>query len=86
MVLSSQASNAILYLSYGAMLVSGLAVAFWHMRKTSRDDGFLSSNRSSTGIPLALNFIASGMYSTSSVYQIRTIQVFHQRFFPTIST
>lgn len=64
MGLSSQASNAILYLSYGAMLFSGLAVAFWHIRKTgSRKDGFLSHNRSSTGIPLALNFIASGLYS-----------------------
>jgi hypothetical protein len=60
MGLSSQASNAIIYLSYGAMLVSGVAIALHQIKKNTRGEGFLSSNGSSTGIPLSLNFIASG--------------------------
>lgn len=59
MGLSFQASNAIIYLSYGAMLVSGVALAIIQYRK-SKGQQFLSSNGSTTGIPLALNFIASG--------------------------
>lgn len=59
MGLSFQASNAIIYLSYGAMLVSGVAIA-WHQLRKSTKEGFLSSNGSSKGIPLSLNFIASG--------------------------
>lgn len=57
MGLSSQASNAIIYLTYGAMLVSGIALALWSKNSKS---SFLSSNKSKTGLPLALNFIASG--------------------------
>lgn len=60
MGLSFQASNAIIYLSYGAMLVSGVAIAMYQLRKTSKNTEFLSSNGSRSGIPLSLNFIASG--------------------------
>lgn len=67
MGLSVQASNSIIYLSYGAMLASGLGIAYHQIKKfrakgisTSAD--FVSSNGSSTGVPLALNFIASGSY------------------------
>lgn len=60
MGLSFQASNAIVYLTYGAMLVSGVAIALHQMRKSNTLKDFLSSNGTRTGIPLALNFIASG--------------------------
>ncbi|CAI8505951.1 unnamed protein product [Pichia kudriavzevii] len=59
--LSFQASNAIIYLTYGAMLFSGIAVAWYQLTRTSKGKNFLSSNGTSTGIPLALNFIASAM-------------------------
>lgn len=61
MGLSSQASNAIIYLSYGAMLVSGVVIAVYQLKRTSKGKSeFLSANGSSTGLPLSLNFIASG--------------------------
>lgn len=63
--LSFQASNAIIYLSYGAMLVSGVAVAFYVQRKQKKVQDFLSSNGSQTGLKLALNFFASGTYTLS---------------------
>lgn len=56
MALSSQLSNALIYLTYGAMLVSGIAVALWKTDKST----FLSDNGTRTGVPLALNFIATG--------------------------
>lgn len=60
MGLSSQASNAIIYMAYGAMLVSGIAIAVYQLRKSNHKDQFLSSNGTRTGFALALNFIASG--------------------------
>ncbi|ODV83097.1 hypothetical protein CANARDRAFT_30325 [[Candida] arabinofermentans NRRL YB-2248] len=57
-MLSTQASNAIIYLTYGFMLISGIAIALYK-NKNSKDE-FLASNGTRTGIPLALNFIASG--------------------------
>ncbi|KAK7537269.1 urea transporter [Phyllosticta citribraziliensis] len=58
---SFEASNAIIYLTYGALLLSGVAVA-WRLRHQSKGD-YLSSNRTQKAIPLALNFIASGLGS-----------------------
>ncbi|KAF1982857.1 hypothetical protein K402DRAFT_339522 [Aulographum hederae CBS 113979] len=58
---STQASNAIIYLTYGAFLVTGLYIA-WRLRTQSKGD-FLSSNRTQKAIPLALNFIASALGS-----------------------
>ncbi|KAF2241731.1 hypothetical protein BU26DRAFT_440245 [Trematosphaeria pertusa] len=55
---STQASNAIIYLTYGAFLVVGCYIA-WRLRHQSKTE-WLSSNKSQKGIPLALNFIASG--------------------------
>ncbi|CAN6655776.1 hypothetical protein TRVA0_028S01178 [Trichomonascus vanleenenianus] len=53
---SSQASNAVIYLTYGAFLVMGCAVA-WIKRKNN----FLNSNKTQKAIPLAFNFVASAM-------------------------
>ncbi|KKY28970.1 putative urea transporter [Diplodia seriata] len=64
---SFQASNAIIYLTYGAFLLCGVFVA-WKLRHQSKSD-YLSSNRTQKGqnnrpmIPLALNFIASALGS-----------------------
>ncbi|KAK7628371.1 urea transporter [Phyllosticta citricarpa] len=58
---SFEASNAIIYLTYGALLLSGVAVA-WRLRHQTKED-YLSSNRTQKAIPLALNFIASGLGS-----------------------
>lgn len=58
---SFQASNAIIYLTYGAFLVSGLCVA-WCWRNQSKSE-FLAALRTQKAIPLALNFIASCEYS-----------------------
>ncbi|AET41062.1 uncharacterized protein Ecym_7216 [Eremothecium cymbalariae DBVPG len=55
--LSSVASNAIIWPTYIVMLVSASAIAYWkHDSKT-----FLSANGSQRAVPLALNFIASGV-------------------------
>ncbi|KAF1952672.1 hypothetical protein CC80DRAFT_596469 [Byssothecium circinans] len=58
---SSQASNAIIYLTYGAFLVTGCYIA-WRLRHQSKTE-WLSSNKTQKGIPLALNFIASALGS-----------------------
>ncbi|KAJ9160511.1 Urea transporter [Coniochaeta hoffmannii] len=58
---SFQASNAIIYLTYGAFLVLGTAIA-WKMRGQSKGD-FLAGNRTQSAFPLALNFIASALGS-----------------------
>ncbi|KAK8204707.1 hypothetical protein HDK77DRAFT_412158 [Phyllosticta capitalensis] len=58
---SFEASNAIIYLTYGALLLSGCAVA-WKLRHQNKGE-YLSSNRTQKAIPLALNFIASGLGS-----------------------
>ncbi|CZS98216.1 uncharacterized protein RAG0_07025 [Rhynchosporium agropyri] len=58
---STQASNAVVYLSYGAFLVFGCYIA-WRLRHQSKAD-YLSSNRTQTAVPLALNFIASALGS-----------------------
>ncbi|KAF2131892.1 hypothetical protein P153DRAFT_310241 [Dothidotthia symphoricarpi CBS 119687] len=70
---STQASNAIIYLTYGAFLVVGCYVA-WRLRNQSKTE-WLSSNRTQKGGPLALNFIASALGSgiLFSYPQIATI-------------
>ncbi|KAB2580598.1 hypothetical protein DBV05_g1047 [Lasiodiplodia theobromae] len=60
---SFQASNAIIYLTYGAFLICGVFVA-WKLRHQSKSD-YLSSNRTQKAIPLALNFIASASIPVS---------------------
>jgi hypothetical protein len=55
---SFEASNAVIYLTYGFFLISGAGIA-WKWRNTATTD-FLSSNGTQTALPLALNFIASG--------------------------
>ncbi|CAJ0548273.1 Ff.00g050270.m01.CDS01 [Fusarium sp. VM40] len=58
---SYSASNAIIYVTYGAFLIMGTGVA-WKMRNQSKAD-FLSGNGTQTALPLALNFIASALGS-----------------------
>ncbi|KAI0020652.1 hypothetical protein F4780DRAFT_779333 [Xylariomycetidae sp. FL0641] len=58
---SFAASNAIVYVTYGAFLIVGTGLA-WKMRKQSKAD-FLAGNRSQKAIPVALNFIAAAMGS-----------------------
>ncbi|QOU21579.1 hypothetical protein BRETT_001304 [Brettanomyces bruxellensis] len=59
MTLSFAASNAITYVTYGVMLITGVAIALYHAKfKTTKD--FLCSNGTRKALPLALNFIASG--------------------------
>ncbi|KAL8914145.1 MAG: hypothetical protein Q9171_001140 [Xanthocarpia ochracea] len=58
---SYQASNALIYLTYGAFLVTGVWIA-WVWRGQSKKD-FLANNRTQKAIPLALNFIASALGS-----------------------
>lgn len=58
---STQASNAIIYLTYGVFLATGVFIA-WRLRNQSKNE-YLSSNRTQKGIPLALNFIASALGS-----------------------
>lgn len=55
--LSSQGNNAIIYLSYAFLLATGLFLAW----KFANSKNFLSSNGTQSGLPLAVNFIASGM-------------------------
>ncbi|KAF0638125.1 hypothetical protein FPSE5266_08230 [Fusarium pseudograminearum] len=55
---SFAASNAVIYVTYGAFLIMGTGIA-WKMRNQSKAD-FLSGNGTQTAFPLALNFIASG--------------------------
>lgn len=57
--LSSQGNNAIIYLTYIFLLATGLFLAW----KYSKSSNFLSANGTQSGIPLSLNFIASGMLS-----------------------
>lgn len=59
-MLSSQGNNAIIYLSYAFLLATGVFIAI----KFNQKNSFLSSNGTQKGLPLALNFIASGMYFT----------------------
>ncbi|KAL8854891.1 MAG: hypothetical protein Q9221_000398 [Calogaya cf. arnoldii] len=58
---SYQASNALIYLTYGVFLVTGVWIA-WLWRGQSKKD-FLANNRTQKAIPLALNFIASALGS-----------------------
>ncbi|KAI1176356.1 hypothetical protein F4777DRAFT_546726 [Nemania sp. FL0916] len=58
---SFAASNAIIYVTYGAFLLLGTGLA-WRMRNQSKTD-FLASNGTQKALPLALNFIAAAMGS-----------------------
>ncbi|POR32903.1 Urea transporter [Tolypocladium paradoxum] len=58
---SFAASNAIIYLTYGAFLVLGTGIA-WTLRGQSKAE-FLSSNGTQSAFPLALNFVASALGS-----------------------
>lgn len=65
--LSSQGNNAIIYLTYIALLASGIFLAW----KFAKKENFLSSNGTQKGLPLAVNFIASGMYLFTGVFATR---------------
>lgn len=56
--ISSQGNNAIIYLTYAFLLFTGLFLAW----RYGNDKNFLSSNKTQRGLPLAVNFIASGMF------------------------
>ncbi|KAI1276305.1 hypothetical protein F5Y07DRAFT_367042 [Xylaria sp. FL0933] len=58
---SFAASNAIIYVTYGAFLIIGIGLAL-RIRNQSKTD-FLAGNRSQKALPLALNFIAAAMGS-----------------------
>ncbi|KAI6089377.1 hypothetical protein F4821DRAFT_231867 [Hypoxylon rubiginosum] len=58
---SFQASNAVIYVTYGAFLLLGTGLA-WKMRNQPKAE-FLAGNRTQTAFPLALNFIAAAMGS-----------------------
>ncbi|OCT49629.1 hypothetical protein CLCR_11356 [Cladophialophora carrionii] len=55
---SHQASNAVIYTTYAAFLAFGLVIA-WTLRHQTKGE-YLATLRTQKGIPLALNFIASG--------------------------
>lgn len=59
--LSDHAANACMYTSYAAVLIMGLAAA-WYSRKRGQ---FLSANGTRTAIPLTFNFVASGKFKSS---------------------
>ncbi|KAK6197386.1 putative urea/polyamine transporter [Scheffersomyces amazonensis] len=81
--LSSQGSNAIIYLTYAFLLFTGIFLAWKFTNKTQ----FLSSNGTQRGIPLALNFIASAMGCgiITSYGQIANISGLHGLLVYTIS-
>ncbi|KAK4102727.1 hypothetical protein N658DRAFT_422786 [Parathielavia hyrcaniae] len=55
---SFEASNALVWVTYGVFLMLGTGVA-WKFRNQSKGE-FLAGNRTQTALPLAMNFIASG--------------------------
>ncbi|EEY15887.1 hypothetical protein VDGD_02455 [Verticillium dahliae] len=55
---STQASNAVIFVTYSLFLLMGLGMAYRYRHDLK--GGFLSGNRTRTAIPVALNFIASG--------------------------
>ncbi|ODV59337.1 Dur3p [Ascoidea rubescens DSM 1968] len=54
-MLSSEAANAITYVTYALLLVSGLGLGYYCLDNKT----FLSDNKSQKGFPLAMNFVAS---------------------------
>ncbi|KAJ2990513.1 hypothetical protein NUW58_g2913 [Xylaria curta] len=56
---SYEASNAIIYVTYGAFLILGIGLA-WRMRNQPKSD-FLAGNGTQKALPLALNFIAAAV-------------------------
>ncbi|CRK38510.1 hypothetical protein BN1723_015330 [Verticillium longisporum] len=54
---STQASNAVIFVTYSLFLLMGLGIAYRYRHDLK--GGFLSGNRTRTAIPVALNFIAS---------------------------
>ncbi|GMM33568.1 hypothetical protein DASC09_008930 [Saccharomycopsis crataegensis] len=59
--LSYAAGASITYVTYMALLASGVAIAFWGNNSKS---SFLAANKTQKALPLALNFLASGMYQS----------------------
>ncbi|KAL1959609.1 hypothetical protein VTO42DRAFT_1644 [Malbranchea cinnamomea] len=58
---SSEASNALIYVTYGIFLIIGVYIAYRLRNQTKVE--FLSSNGTQKALPVALNFIASGLGS-----------------------
>lgn len=65
-VISTAGYNAIIYMSYAMLLVTGLLLAWRFATK----DNFLSSNGTQGGLALAVNFVASGMLLYFQRYRI----------------
>ncbi|KAL5629255.1 hypothetical protein BROUX41_001862 [Berkeleyomyces rouxiae] len=61
---SSEASNAIIYVTYSAFLVLGIVVSWVFREKLTST--FYSSNRTQSALPLALNFMASGEWCSAT--------------------
>ncbi|ROT41705.1 hypothetical protein SODALDRAFT_349632 [Sodiomyces alkalinus F11] len=59
---SLAASHGIIFATYGLFFLMGTGLA-WTLRHNLRG-GFLSANRTQTALPVALNFIASGLGSS----------------------
>lgn len=55
--LSKPAGNAITYVTYMVLLITGVGIAFWGNNSKS---SFLAANKTQKALPLALNFLASG--------------------------
>ncbi|PHH50541.1 hypothetical protein CFIMG_007395RA00001 [Ceratocystis fimbriata CBS 114723] len=60
---SSEASNALIYVTYSAFLVLGVAVSWVFRDKLT--GSFYASNRTQSALPLALNFMASGEWCSA---------------------
>ncbi|EDO18686.1 hypothetical protein Kpol_1055p41 [Vanderwaltozyma polyspora DSM 70294] len=73
--LSFQATHAIIWPTYGILLITASAVAYW----TRSSKNFLSANGTQKGLPLAFNFVASGLGCgvLSSYPQIANIDGLH---------
>jgi len=65
---SEEASNALIYCTFAAFLVCGLAIS-WKLRGQSKGQ-WLSANRTQKGLPLALNFIATGECALKSTHAV----------------
>ncbi|KAF8430076.1 hypothetical protein EV426DRAFT_526560 [Tirmania nivea] len=67
---SVPASNALIYCTYMLFLVMGCSLA-WRYRHQTKSE-FISTNRTQSAIPLALNFISSGQCFAIRVRTVAT--------------
>lgn len=57
--LSDPAAHGIVWPTYVVLLVSALAIAYW--KRMDKKESFLSANGTQKALPLAFNFVASGL-------------------------